>query len=1222
MIPFRGQQFCGDTDPFLLPPAKTFCVDSNGIVEVSFNLQNQGEPGNYLIEFPDGTDTTYMGVEGSVLVRHRMPFSCSRPPGSPIAPTAGEEFYAYRGQLFIRRTDCMDEDLKPYVGTFPFNVIPNPIQDVRIAEVDCQTAPYLLNLSADLCSPQLVKSYFWYVDGVFAGETDTPEFKDFKLSAAGKHQVRLEVTTFSDRACQRFSLERELEITPPPAMQVTIELDSSSLCAPTVTIIPTVTARGIDTYQWFSNSADVSFSDATAANPTITVDNRHPATRLITLIGNNEHCGSITESFELTTYSGQHLSLLSALETCTNTAYTVCEQLDYGPAPARVNWHADAEGVTVAYADTECPEFTFAEPGTYLVTATGTDRCGLPFERTFPVAVRDARPLDLREQVIDTICAGNTTVDLMEYIPLRQRNYRIRGPQVQGTTFNPAGLSGPVELQVIDHCGRVYPLTVTVLPELPSWDSTLTVCAGESLSLVDLRAGVYQGAGTQDGIFSSQDLSPGSYTIAYTDTKYCGATGTFTVRVVPKARAGFTVASACTTAAGEPVVTEGTTFAVSSEHPPHSVCYRIVETGEEVCGSATTTFRLPAGRYTIWQEVQAAEAACSAVVERRIEVRPALRPSFSYSLNTTVCDSVTILFGTNITDYELTGTWTIADRQADLASPVVTFARPRLPETRMATVVATDGCTEVTDTLIVPLPPRFQVDFAVLNDNKTVCAGDTIRLVNSTLNAHALRVTLPDGTQTHQLPDFLQLGNDTHETLAYPISLRGEHSSCPARTVVDTVHVLPVSTRAAFQLAYDDNCSPTEVRLTNHSTPGALTSVVWGDTPGMAQPVGEGETITHHFAARVDTSYTIVMEARGCGTASFRATHQVWASPIIASNWTVADKACVGDTLGFTYQPTDTDVSIDWDFGDGYFSVDPAATHAYTAPGEYPVALEVVAENGCAATDTVRLRVGAYAGEALDASIPAAICVGSSLPRLVRSDHPALTYDYGNGLRTDFPVGEPYAATGDFVLTLTAYDAAGCRTDTAHSILVAEALRVVLQPDLTDTTIALGQSVDLAFSTQEGRVLDSIHWSGGGDEAVGVRTYTATPTAPATYGVMVRDQFGCSAGDEILVGVGTDYAERIYAPNVFSPNGDGYNERFGIDIDAAAVERINYLRVIDRWGAVVYECTACVPGDEAGGWDGTAAGLPAAPATYLWVSEVAFTDGAQQLFTGDVTLLR
>ena len=152
--------------------------------------------------------------------------------------------------------------------------------------------------------------------------------------------------------------------------------------------------------------------------------------------------------------------------------------------------------------------------------------------------------------------------------------------------------------------------------------------------------------------------------------------------------------------------------------------------------------------------------------------------------------------------------------------------------------------------------------------------------------------------------------------------------------------------------------------------------------------------------------------------------------------------------------------------------------------------------------------------------------------------------------------------------------------------------------------------------------MDSIYWSGGAEVATGVRTFTATPASATTYRVAVTDQYGCSATDEIHIGVGTAYTDRIYVPNVFSPNGDGRNERFGIDVDKAAVERINYLRVLDRWGVVVYECTSCVPGDESGGWDGTAAGTPAQPATYLWVSEVAFTDGARQVFSGDVTLLR
>jgi gliding motility-associated-like protein len=90
----------------------------------------------------------------------------------------------------------------------------------------------------------------------------------------------------------------------------------------------------------------------------------------------------------------------------------------------------------------------------------------------------------------------------------------------------------------------------------------------------------------------------------------------------------------------------------------------------------------------------------------------------------------------------------------------------------------------------------------------------------------------------------------------------------------------------------------------------------------------------------------------------------------------------------------------------------------------------------------------------------------------------------------------------------------------------------------------------------------------------------------------------------------------LYAPNVFSPNGDGQNDWFelvGPDL------QVLDMQVFDRWGGLVFRSQK--PATTLG-WDGrTHHAATAAVGTYVWVAQVQ--QGARTGYVrGDVLLLR
>jgi len=129
------------------------------------------------------------------------------------------------------------------------------------------------------------------------------------------------------------------------------------------------------------------------------------------------------------------------------------------------------------------------------------------------------------------------------------------------------------------------------------------------------------------------------------------------------------------------------------------------------------------------------------------------------------------------------------------------------------------------------------------------------------------------------------------------------------------------------------------------------------------------------------------------------------------------------------------------------------------------------------------------------------------------------------------------------------------------------------------------------------------------------------PLISQEYTLTVVDVNGCTGGNSVFVEV--DKNRNIYIPNVFSPNGDGPNDEFRI-YACKGVARINYVRVFDRWGALLTEGTDLFPVCDGGTviWDGLIGGQEMPAGVYVYVIEVEFIDNTSLVYRGDVSLLR
>ena len=96
---------------------------------------------------------------------------------------------------------------------------------------------------------------------------------------------------------------------------------------------------------------------------------------------------------------------------------------------------------------------------------------------------------------------------------------------------------------------------------------------------------------------------------------------------------------------------------------------------------------------------------------------------------------------------------------------------------------------------------------------------------------------------------------------------------------------------------------------------------------------------------------------------------------------------------------------------------------------------------------------------------------------------------------------------------------------------------------------------------------------------------------------------------------------RVFVPNIFSPNDDGYNDALEISIGCEHDFTVEQFEIFDRWGGQVFSSKNYPLAT----WDGTIKGKKAAPGVYVWhlTYSLKRNGTARKIMEqGDVTLLR
>jgi gliding motility-associated-like protein len=581
--------------------------------------------------------------------------------------------------------------------------------------------------------------------------------------------------------------------------------------------------------------------------------------------------------------------------------------------------------------------------------------------------------------------------------------------------------------------------------------------------------------------------------------------------------------------------------------------------------------------------------------------------------DTLYCPRIGLQFNNTSIGKDLTYLWDFGDGKTSTdKNPVHSYDPPDSVYT--VKLIATDrfGCIDsvVRTAYVRIVGPKPAFSF---RDSTTICPPLETKFVAEAKDYESLYWDFGDGN-TSTLASTSNFYN-TYGSYTAKLFVRGYGGCLDSATA--QVNIYNPITSLVFNYGPLVECNQLDVTFNIVPPPGTRFKINFGD--GKMDSTGAATIVHTYNRPNFYTPSVILYDSLDC-IVTVGGKNRILVKGVYPLFDMSKDKFCDTGLVRITDFSIGNDriTSRNWTFGDGTTSVDENPQKFYNVPGTYIVTQNVTTETGCqnSYSDTVRVY---RTPEPLIVG-PDEVCINNSIEFNARTVFPdSLTnwrWTYGNGQTSTLPnIVELYKVAGQSTIQLAASNQLGCSSDTAKTVNVWPLPTIQHDPEIV-IPVGAGMNLPITYSNN----ISTYTWTP--DKSLSCANCAipfANPQFTTTYKIAVVDSNGCKAVSSIVVRV-ICVDKNYFIPNTFSPNNDGQNDVFFPR--GSGVDRIQSMRIFNRWGEIVFEKKNFPANSQADGWNGMIRGTPAASDAYIYIIEVICDNGQIIPIKGNVALIR
>jgi gliding motility-associated-like protein len=554
-----------------------------------------------------------------------------------------------------------------------------------------------------------------------------------------------------------------------------------------------------------------------------------------------------------------------------------------------------------------------------------------------------------------------------------------------------------------------------------------------------------------------------------------------------------------------------------------------------------------------------------------------------------------------------TSLWSFSDgTQSTSTSPAHTYTSSGTFNV-ILTITSANGCvSNASKTSRVYIPPT------TLFIAPDVCQGAVTRFDDNSYSQDGSIVrwlwNFGDGTTSTE-------GNPTHlytGTGQYHVNLTTTSSFGCSSPYQDTVEVY---TKPISRIQTANVCEGIDVQFINTTinNTGTPVTYLWDLGNGYTS---SDSAITYNF--NQPGTYDVTLTATsgyGCSDTQLNRL-TVYPNPVVNFN---GNNVCLNSATSFTNTsniPSGSIQSYTWDFGDGSGSGQTNTNHQYSSPGVYQVGLYAVSNQGCVNSYTSEVIVHPNPTVMFAAAYQGCAPLNASFnPNTVISTGTieGWLWNFGDGnISTDQYAQHTFTQGGNFDVSVTVVSDMGCQASYTQS----GSISIWAQPlaDFTaDPLIGSNLSPTVHF-TNLSQGFTSYMWNFGDGTSTSsdlnpVHTFADTGIYSAQ--LITVSAFGCR--DTIMRRIEIRPKSTLFAPNCFTPNGDGHNDLFRPYFTNMTNIQV---WIFDRWGLLLTNWDGLE-----GNWDGYYHGEKCQEDTYVYKIKGIGIDGKYSEWVGHVSIV-